>query len=428
LEGYPFLTEQTETICVAVTHLEKPGREAVALEKATGRVEANAKKVADSLGLRLLELLSIEKNISQRESVVEARVEASYRVSAFSQVRFDLRLLSRSRLFEFLRKELFMRLFQFRYRQLLSAPVSLPDRRPGRALVTGHFSVPGGGGTFGDIEAQEMACEWLAEAGIPFDVATNLEDGVEGVRLEDASPADYGIFIFVCGPWYPEKAIPSMLLRRYAHCLKIGINLTTSHADQAGFDVLLARDNPNEIRADIAFGKAVETVPVVGVLLVERQTAYGSRQRHLYVRQVFEDYLKTAHVVPVWLDTVIKNNKAGLHTGAEFESLLRKVDVLITNRLHGLVLGLKNSVPVVAVDSIAGGGKVTAQAKALGWPVLVPVEELDVEKLAETVQMCFEQGMKAGLEKSHQQGDDSIARTRAEFLEILRDFNRPESP
>jgi hypothetical protein len=53
---------------------------------------------------------------------------------------------------------------------------------------------------------------------------------------------------------------------------------------------------------------------------------------------------------------------------------------------------------------------------------------LDVEKLAETVQMCFEQGMKAGLEKSHQQGDDSIARTRAEFLEILRDFNRPESP
>lgn len=422
------MTRQTETICVVAACREKPGRETIAVEKAASKAEANAKKVADSLGLRLLELISIEKNISQDGSDIEVRVEATYRVSAFSQLRFDLRLLSRSRLFEFVRKELSMRWFQFHYRRLVAAPVDTPAVRPVRALVSGHFSVPGGGGTFGDIEAQEMACEWLAEAGIPFDVATNLEDGVEGIRLEDADPADYGIFIFVCGPWYPEKAIPSMLLRRYDHCLKIGLNLTTSHADQAGFDILLARDNPNEIRADIAFGKTVETVPVVGVLMVERQTAYGSRPRHLYVRQVFEEYLKTAHVAPVWLDTVIKNNKVGLRTGAEFESLLRKVDVLITNRLHGLVLGLKNSVPVVAVDSIAGGGKVTAQAKALGWPVLLPVEELDVEKLAETVQTCFEQGMKAGLEKSHRQGDDSIARTRSEFLEILRGFNRPESP
>jgi len=78
------LTEQTETICVAVTHREQLGRESLAIEKATGRAEANAKRVADSLGLRLLELLSIEKNVSQKDSMVEARVEATYRVSAFS--------------------------------------------------------------------------------------------------------------------------------------------------------------------------------------------------------------------------------------------------------------------------------------------------------------------------------------------------------
>jgi hypothetical protein len=423
------LNNQPNTIRVVVTHSEKFGNQSLAIEQAANQAETNARKTADSLGLRLLERVSIRQEIDVDESaeMVLVRLEAVYRTSAFSQMRLDLRLFNWNNLKQFLRKEIVARWFQFRFKRL-ARPVARPAARPVRALVTGHFSIPGGGGTFGDIEAQELACEWLAESGIPFDVATNMEDGVEGIRLEDANPSDYKIFIFVCGPWYPERALPAMLLNRFEHCLKIGLNLTTSHAGQAGFDVLLARDNPGEIRADIAFGKKVDVLPVVGVLLVERQTAYGSRQRHLYVRRVFEEYLQNAQVAPIWLDTVIYNNKVGLRSSREFESLLRKVDVLITNRLHGLVLGLKNAVPVVAVDSIAGGGKITAQAKALGWPVLIPAEELDVEKLAQTVQMCFEQGMKPELEKTSQQGLASIARTRAEFEKILADFTRPESP
>jgi hypothetical protein len=422
------LDKKTQTIRVVATQCEKIGDEARAAEKAIRKAEANARKMADSLAVRLLERVSLqqEMNVDASAKTVTARADAVYRASAFSQARLDLRLFTWDNLKQFLRKELVSRWFQFRFKRI-SAPATDSAVRPVRALVTGHFSIPGGGGTFGDVEAQEKVCDWLTEAGIPFDVASNFEDGVEGIRLEDANPAHYGIFIFVCGPWYPAKAIPAMLLRRFGHCLKIGINLTVAQSDRAGFDFLLARDNPNEIRADIAFGKKVDLLPVVGVLLVERQAAYGSRQRHRYVRQIFEEYLKTGQAVPIWLDTIIYNNKIGLQTGREFESLLRKVDVLITNRLHGLVLGLKNSVPVVAVDSIAGGGKVTAQAKVLGWPVLIPVEELDVEKLAETVQICFERGMVPELEQTHQQGLASIERTRAEFEKILQDFNRPES-
>jgi len=46
--------------------------------------------------------------------------------------------------------------------------------------------------------------------------------------------------------------------------------------------------------------------------------------------------------------------------------------VVVTTRLHGLVLGLKQGVPVLAVDPVAGGAKVAAQAAAWGWPVLLP--------------------------------------------------------
>jgi polysaccharide pyruvyl transferase WcaK-like protein len=96
------------------------------------------------------------------------------------------------------------------------------------------------------------------------------------------------------------------------------------------------------------------------------------------------------------------------------------VDVLITNRLHGLVLGLKNSIPVVAVDPIAGGGKVTAQARALGWPILIPAEELSAEKLDETVRICLGRDLSPELERGHKQGQASISKTRGELMEILK--------
>jgi hypothetical protein len=425
------LKTEPETICVIASQrveVETSGQDASswAIDQAVRKADENARKTAHALGLRLLGVALLNKNIVKDKSgqALEARVEAEYFVSGFHQSKMDLELLATSgNLFHLLRKEFSTRWFQLQM-QICSRssdqPVALAGKSSSqRALVAGHFSIPGGGGTFGDVEAQEMVCEWLSEAGIEFDVAANIEDGVKGPKLVDIDPAEYGIFIFVCGPWYPHKKIPSMLLKKFAHCLKIGINLTTYEAGNAGFDYLLARNSLQENRADLAFAKKQAYLPVVGVLLVERQAAYGFRQRHLYVKKIFDEYLATSQVVPIWLDTVIDHNKVGLKSGREFESLIRKVDILITNRLHGLVLGLKNSVRVVAVDSIAGGGKVTAQAKALGWPMLISVEELSVEKLDETVRMCLGRDMSPELKKTHQQGYASISTTKGELVQIL---------
>ena len=54
----------------------------------------------------------------------------------------------------------------------------------------------------------------------------------------------------------------------------------------------------------------------------------------------------------------------------------------MTTRLHGLVLALKNGVPAVAIDTVAGGAKVARQADALGWPVLA-ADSLTASELAE---------------------------------------------
>ena len=57
-------------------------------------------------------------------------------------------------------------------------------------------------------------------------------------------------------------------------------------------------------------------------------------------------------------------------TAAQVESAIARADVVVTTRLHGLVLALKNGIPVLAVDPVAGGATVAAQAAAWDWPVL----------------------------------------------------------
>ena len=59
-------------------------------------------------------------------------------------------------------------------------------------------------------------------------------------------------------------------------------------------------------------------------------------------------------------------------TAAQVEAVIARADVVVTTRLHGLVLALKNGVPALAIDPVADGAKVAAQAAAWGWPVLLP--------------------------------------------------------
>jgi hypothetical protein len=65
------------------------------------------------------------------------------------------------------------------------------------------------------------------------------------------------------------------------------------------------------------------------------------------------------------------------------------MDAVVTTRLHGLVLGLKAGVPVLAVDPVAGGGKVTAQGKALGWPVVAAEDAGDTALLDSRLKWCL---------------------------------------
>lgn len=290
------------------------------------------------------------------------------------------------------------------------------------ALIAGWFSYKHACATFGDTEAMRAVGGWLAEAGVSFDIACHPVNGLEGLDIECLDPSHYSLFIFVCGPWRPADR---GILDRFSHCKKIGVNLTMespTHLDH-GFDYMIDRDMPHHSTADIVFSRSLPELPLIGIAQVHPQKMYGERQRHAKVATAIEDYIQRSRIVPITLDTLHHNNPVGIQSATEYENIVSRLDVVITTRLHGLVFALKRGVPAVAIDAIAGGAKLTAQAQALDWPLLLDGETVDSNEIDRAVQRCLKNEMQASIDRSLSRAQSQSQASRGEFMGILADIN-----
>jgi polysaccharide pyruvyl transferase WcaK-like protein len=98
---------------------------------------------------------------------------------------------------------------------------------------------------------------------------------------------------------------------------------------------------------------------------------------------------------------------------AQVEALVRRADVVLSMRLHALVLGLKHGRPVIACDPILGGAKVTAQAAALGWPLVLDAEEVGPRALDEALRRCLSGALDARVAAAREAGRAGNERARA---------------
>jgi hypothetical protein len=288
-----------------------------------------------------------------------------------------------------------------------------------RALVAGWFSFEEMGATAGDLLARDLVCEWLREAGLEYDIAVAppFTGGVDWQRVE---PGSYSHVIFVCGPfgngWPLTEFLP-----RFDHARLIGVDLSMLQPleEWNPFDLLLERDSSRTSRPDISFLSAQPHVPVVGVVLVHPQSEYEGG-RHDAANDAVQRLLAARDVAAVQIDTRLDVNATGLRTPAQVESLIARVDAVATTRLHGLVLALKNGVPALAVDPIAGGAKVRRQAETVGWPVCFTADDLDDAKLREALAWCLTHEGRAAAEACGNRASAAVATVRDRFLRELR--------
>lgn len=248
-----------------------------------------------------------------------------------------------------------------------------------RALVTGWPSFLHGEATAGDVLSMRAVAAALEAAGIACDIAWSPVLYPAGVCLDDAAPERYTHVVFACGPAHGEQVRD--LHRRYARCHRVAVGVSIIDPDDPAvtdFHDVLARDGDGENpRRDLSAAARCRPVPVVGVALAPGQREYGAARRHDDVTARLTAWLSRGDCARLPLDTRL-DSRDWRHpaTADQFLSLVRRVDAVVTMRLHGLVLALREGVPALAVDPVAGGAKVRAQAAAWGWPAVVAAEDL----------------------------------------------------
>jgi polysaccharide pyruvyl transferase len=268
-----------------------------------------------------------------------------------------------------------------------------------KLLVAGWFSFEQMGASAGDLLARDLLCDWLGSEGYNYDIAV-ASPFKNGISWKSADPLDYTAVIFVCGPFGNGPPLTDFF-PHFAGIPLIGINLTMLQdlKEWNPFDLLLERDSSEMSRPDLVFLAERSKVPVVGLILVHKQEEYGNRGMHVAAEEALKELIDSREMAVVPIDTRLDINASGLRTSAEVESLIGRMDLVITTRLHGMVLAIKNGVPPLVVDPIGGGAKIIRQARAIKWPVVITADSLDKEKLQLALDFCLSpEGRKRTLE------------------------------
>jgi hypothetical protein len=284
-----------------------------------------------------------------------------------------------------------------------------------RILVAGWFSFENGHATAGDVLARDLACTWLAEGGYAYDIAVDPIIG-HGVDIRSADPSRYSHLLFVCGPFEPGE-LSALVLTRYRHCRLIGLDLTMPVPLDVWnpWDLLVERDSSRAAHPDMVFATRQEHVPVVGICLVEEYPGASVAEANAAIQRLVES--RPLAIVPI--DTRLDTNSVGLRSPAEIESLIARMDAVVTTRLHGAVLALKNGVPPVMIDPEAGGAKIARQAALLGWPLAFTVDGLRPEALRAALDYCLTDAARAAARACGDRAAQGVGAMRAELLAAL---------
>ena len=289
-----------------------------------------------------------------------------------------------------------------------------------RVLVCGWFSFAGMGTTAGDLMSRDVTVSWLAQAGVPFDIAA-VEPFGERLDWRAADPTTYTHVVFVCGPVGNGPPL-SEFLERFKHCRLIGLNLSMLQPlhEWNPFDVLFERDSNRYARPDLSLLHQRPSRHLAGVILAHPQEEYEDRACHAAAHAVLSKVLEHEQILSVPIDTCIDGNLGGLKDPAQIEELIARMDFVATTRLHGLVLALKNGVPALALDPIRGGAKVSSQAKILGWPAVIGVEALSKSRLIELCAYCVTAEARMLARECSLRAVQALASLPLEFLAALK--------
>lgn len=296
-----------------------------------------------------------------------------------------------------------------------------------KTLVVGWFSFEKTMITAGDLEARNLACKWLESIGHSYDIAL-APPFSGGVNWRLVDPSNYSHVVFVCGPFHYYDATAEFL-HRFDSCRLIGLDLSMIKPIDVWnpFDVLIERDSSAHSRPDISFLSYQKPVPVVGILLVHPQPEYGDKGRHQVVNDAVYRLIDSQEMAAVPIDTCLDPNTTNLRNAAEIESLIARMDLVITTRLHGTVFAIKNGVPAIVIDPILGGAKVLRHAQTIGWSSILTTDNLTDEALQKAFAYCQTEAARVKAKECRERAIKVVEKIGDEFIAAMSVSGRSNS-
>jgi hypothetical protein len=284
-----------------------------------------------------------------------------------------------------------------------------------RVLIVGWFSFRDGHATAGDLLTRDLIREWLSEAGCDVQVAVD-KPFTGGVDWRKTDPTTFDRIVFVCGPFQAGE-LEHEFLSHFRNVPLIGMNLSmVQPLDEFNpFDTLIERDSTRTANPDLAFASRQPLVPILGVCLVEDYPAGHTQEANAAIQRLVD----SLEVATVNIDTRLDTNDTGLRSPAEIESLIARMDVVITTRLHGAVLALKNGVPAIAIDPEPGGFKIKRQTELLGWKHGYTVDQLRDEDLRAAFDDCLAPAAKVDAARCAAQAAEAIQHIKRQLLDCF---------
>lgn len=284
-----------------------------------------------------------------------------------------------------------------------------------KVIVAGPFSIHGAAATAGDILAAEVVCSYLEDALIAYDLAT-IPPFTGGASLSDVQSCDYDAAIYVCGPFSKEWG-GDIFFEKFSGCKTMGVNLSMIDILESWnpFNELLERDSNRTVRPDISLLTSQKLVPIVGVCLVEE---YGARHEKRAF-ELIQLVTQSREMAIVEIDTRLDKQSRPFRSPAEVESVLARMDIVLTTRLHGTVLSLKNGVPVLAIDPSGDECKVKRQADILGWPIAYMADQASEKDVLNAYDFCLTKKARQMAKHCGENGIRALSSYEAEFKQSL---------
>lgn len=271
--------------------------------------------------------------------------------------------------------------------------------------------------TIGDAHAVSNVRSKLVERGInPLVVLADDGDAMQDtIKLSDAHrlAGSLKAIVFVCGPLNPHPEL-LRILNDNPHAKKIaaGVSVLGNHHQlNRQFDRIVARDGLDDALFDLAPARFadiqddfVEPDNAIGLCFVGFQGDYGANRHSLHEKA--EHMLRrTAAYGRCRINSIDTVFSTPENDASAIEAGFRSSKVILTTRLHGSLYSLLHSRPVIAVDQIPGGAKVSAVLGAVGWPFVFSASTVTLGQLENALKLALSGAL-----------DDIVAETRSSLI------------